>query len=121
TFEEFPMDHAITWDNIGLAYSDLASVEERKLNLKKAVEAYEAEIKVETLKEFPMQYAMARKNLGMAYTCMADVEDMDVNLEKAARSYGEALEKFENLKLSHHAEKVKNELAVIFRELRQDD
>jgi tetratricopeptide (TPR) repeat protein len=121
TFEEFPMDHAIAWDNTGLAYSDLASVEERKLNLKKAVEAYEAEIKVETLKEFPMQYAMARKNLGMAYTCMADVEDMDVNLEKAARSYGEALEKFENLKLSHHAEKVKNELAVIFRELRQDD
>ena len=121
TFEEFPMDHAITWDNIGLAHSDLASVKERKNNLKKAIEAYEAEIKVEILKEFPMQYAMARKNLGMAYTCMADMEDMDVNLEKAARSYGEALEIFENLKLSHHAEKVKNELAIIFRELRQED
>lgn len=121
TFEEFPMDHAIAWDNIGLASSDLATLEERKINLKKAIEAYEAEIKVETLKEFPMQYAMARKNLGMAYTCMADMEEMDKNLEKAARSYGEALEKFENLKLSHHAEKVKNELAVIFRELRQED
>lgn len=121
TFEEFPMDHAIAWNNIGLAYSDLASVKERKINLKKAIEAYEAEIKVAILKEFPMQYAMAQKNLGMAYTCMADMEDMDVNLEKAARSYGEALEIFENLKLSHHAEKVKNELAVMFRELRQED
>ena len=46
---------------------------------------------------------------------------MDVNLEIAARSYGEELEIFEHLKLSHHAEKVKNELAIIFRELRQED
>jgi hypothetical protein len=63
---------------------------------------------------------MAWKNLGMAYTCMADVEDKNNNLEKAAKSYGEALETFENLKLPHHAEIIKKDLAVILREMRQE-
>lgn len=121
TLDEFPMDHAINWNNMGLAYSDLAAVDERKKNLEKAIGAYEEAIKVRTLKEFSMQHAMAWKNLGMAYTCMADVEDKNNNLEKAAKSYGEALETFENLKLPHHAEIVKNDLAVILRELRQED
>lgn len=119
TSEKFPMDHAMTWDNIGLAFSDLATLEERRTNLKKAIDAYEAEIKVETLKEFPMQYAMAQKHLGEAYTCMADMEEMGINLEKAARSYGEALEKLESINLPHQAQKIKNDLAVIFRELGQ--
>lgn len=121
TLDEFPMDHAMNWNNVGLAYSDLAAVDERKKNLEKAIGAYEEAIKARTLKEFSLQYAMAWKNLGMAYTCMADVEDMNNNLEKAAKSYGEALETFENLKLPHHAEIVKNDLVVILRELRQED
>lgn len=121
TMDEFPMDHVMTWNNMGLAYSDLAAVEERENNLEKAIEAYEEAIKVKNLKEFSIQYAMAWKNLGMAYTCMADVKDKNNNLEKAAKSYGEALETFENLKLPHHAEIVKNSLAVILRELRQED
>ncbi len=121
TLDEFPMDHAMNWNNMGLAYSDLATVDKRMENLEKAIKAYAESIKVKTLKEFSMQYAMVWKNLGMAYTYMADIEDKNHNLEKAAKSYSEALEIFENLKLTNHEDIVKDDLAVILRELRQEE
>ncbi len=91
TLERFPMDYAMTQNNLGAAYGILADVEAKAENCKKAIEAYEEALKVKTLERFPMDYAMTQNNLGNAYGILADVEAQAENCKKAIKVYEEAL------------------------------
>lgn len=53
TVEQFPMDYAMTQNNIGNAYRTLAEVEEKALNCKKAIEAYQEALKIFTENSYP--------------------------------------------------------------------
>jgi tetratricopeptide (TPR) repeat protein len=94
TLERFPMDYAMTQNNLGAAYSRLAEVEEKAENCKKAIKAYGEALKVYTLERFPMQYATTQNNLGNAYSTLAEVEEKAENCKKAIKAYGKALKVF---------------------------
>ena len=91
TLERFPMDYAMTQNNLGIAYSMLAEVENKADNCKKAIKACEEALKVYTLERFPTDYAMTQNNLGNAYRTLAEVENKADNCKKAIKSYKEAL------------------------------
>ena len=54
TVEQFPMDYAMTQNNIGNAYRTLAEVEDKAKNCKKAIEAFQNALKIRTVEQFPM-------------------------------------------------------------------
>lgn len=53
TVEQFPIQYAMTQNNIGTAYSTLAEVEEKAQNCKKAIEAYQNALKILTEELYP--------------------------------------------------------------------
>ena len=63
TLAEFPMDYAMTQNNLGAAYSTLAVAEDKTDNCKKAIHAYEEALKVYNLDEFPEIYPLIKRNL----------------------------------------------------------
>lgn len=63
TLERFPMDYAMTQNNLGNAYNTLAEVEAKADNCKKAIRAYEESLKVFTKDEFPETYPLVEDNL----------------------------------------------------------
>jgi len=91
TRDKFPLDYAMTHNNLGNAYSNLADVEDKKPNILKAVASYNEALKVYKRDKFPMQYAMTHNNLGTAYSILADVEDKKSNILKAKASFEKAL------------------------------
>jgi len=91
TLERFPMDYAMTQNNLGTAYQKLAEVEAKAENCKKAIQACEEALKVRTLERFPMDYATTQNNLGNAYSTLAEVEAKAENCKKAIQAYEEAL------------------------------
>ncbi len=92
TLERFPLDYAMTQNNLGNAYGRLAEVEAKAENCKKAIKAYQEALKVRTLESFPMQHAMTQNNLGAAYGRLAEVEAKAENCKKAIKAYQAALE-----------------------------
>ena len=94
TLERFPMDYAMTQNNLGVAYSSLAEVEAKADNCKKAIRAHDEALKVRTLDRFPMQYAMSQNNLGITYHTLAEIEAKADNCKKAIRAHEEALKVF---------------------------
>ncbi|MEM2930854.1 MAG: tetratricopeptide repeat protein, partial [Thermoproteota archaeon] len=63
TRERFPMDYAMTQNNLGNAYRTLAEVEDKAENCKKAIKAYEEALKIFTEKEFPETHHLVKLNL----------------------------------------------------------
>jgi len=91
TLERFPMDYAMTQNNLGNAYGRLAEVEAKAENCKKAIEAHKEALKVYTLERFPMDYAMTQNNLGTTYVTLAEVEAKAENCKEAITACEEAL------------------------------
>jgi tetratricopeptide (TPR) repeat protein len=91
TLDRFPMDYAMTQNNLGTAYGMLADVEAKTENCKNSITAFKEALKVYTLEHFPMDYAMTQNNLGNAYGTLADVEAKTENCKKAIKAYEEAL------------------------------
>jgi len=63
TLDRFPMDYAMTQNNLGNAYRTLGEVEAKAENCKKAIKAYEEALKVFTKEEFPEIYLLVKSNL----------------------------------------------------------
>ncbi|MDD2777267.1 MAG: tetratricopeptide repeat protein, partial [Methanocellales archaeon] len=63
TLERFPMDYAMTQNNLGAAYQTLAEVEAKTENCKKAINAYEEALKVFNKEAFPEIYPLVERNL----------------------------------------------------------
>ena len=91
TPEDFPMQYAMTQNNLGATYSILAEVEDKAENCNKAIHAFQETLEFYTLKDFPMQYAATQNNLGIAYRTLAEVEDKAENCKKAIQACQEAL------------------------------
>ena len=91
TRERFPLDWAKTQNNLGLAYTNLASVRDKEVNLSKAIQSCKDALLELTHERFPLDWAMTQNNLGNAYGDLALVRDKEVNLSKAIQSYKDAL------------------------------
>jgi tetratricopeptide (TPR) repeat protein/energy-coupling factor transporter ATP-binding protein EcfA2 len=91
SLKRFPIQYAMTQNNLGMAYKTLAEVEAKGENCKKAIEACKEALKIRTLEHFPMDYAVTQNNLGNAYKTLAEVEAKGENCKKAIEAYEGAL------------------------------
>ncbi|MDJ1175114.1 CHAT domain-containing protein, partial [Roseofilum capinflatum] len=91
TPDEFPQYYAGTQNNLGTAYSDLASIREKGENLERAIAAFNNALKFRTPDKFPQQYATTQNNLGTAYQELASIREKGENLERAIAAYDNAL------------------------------
>jgi tetratricopeptide (TPR) repeat protein len=91
TLENFPIQYAMTQNDLGVAYQTLAEVKDRIENCDKAIQTYQESLKVYTLEDFPMDFTMTQNNLGVVYQTLAEVEDKAENCEKAIQTFQEVL------------------------------
>lgn len=63
TLKDFPMDYAVTQNNLGNAYRTLAEVEDKAENCKISIVTFEEALKVYTKDELPEPYRVAMENL----------------------------------------------------------
>jgi tetratricopeptide (TPR) repeat protein len=91
TFDKFPMNYAMTQNNLGNAYATLGEVENTVGNCKLAIQAYHEALKVYAFDKFPIDYAMTQNNLGAAYRMLGEVENKAGNCKLAIQAYNEAL------------------------------
>jgi tetratricopeptide (TPR) repeat protein len=96
TRDRFPMDYAMTQNNLGVAYQTLARVESQAENCKMAIKACQDALEVYTIDRFPMDYAMTQNSLGNAYKTLAEVEDQGENCKRAIKAYQDALKIYTN-------------------------
>uniref|UniRef100_A0A8J7AG51 CHAT domain-containing protein n=1 Tax=Desmonostoc muscorum LEGE 12446 TaxID=1828758 RepID=A0A8J7AG51_DESMC len=89
TQDRFPIDWAMTQNNLGNAYSDRIRGE-RADNLEVAIKCYEDALLEYTRDRFPIQWATTQNNLGIAYRNRIRGERAD-NLEVAIKCYEDAL------------------------------
>ena len=113
TLDRFPMDYAMTQNNLGTAYRTLGEVEAKPENCKKAINACEEALKVRTLDRFPMDYAMTQNNLGNAYGTLGEVEAKPENCKKAINAYEEALKVFTKEEFPEIYPRVKSNLRKV--------
>jgi tetratricopeptide (TPR) repeat protein len=86
-----PRRVAMTQNNLGNAYRELAAVRDREGNLERAIAAYREALRFRTPETAPLEYATTQNNLGNAYQELAAVRDREGNLERAIAAYREAL------------------------------
>ena len=91
TLEKFPVDYAMTQNNIGIAYRTLGEVEDQAENCKRAIKACKEALKIYTLEKFPIQFAITQNNIGNAYVRLGEVEEKVQNCKRAIKAYQEAL------------------------------
>ena len=94
--DEYPVEYAMTQNNLGTAYTDLpsATAEERAENVRKAIQCYQNALEIRKKDEYPVDYAMTQNNLGNAYMALpsATAEEKAENVKKAIQCYQNALE-----------------------------
>jgi tetratricopeptide (TPR) repeat protein len=81
----------MTQNNLGNAYRDLAAIEDRADNLRRAIAAFTEALRYYTPQNAPLDYAMTQNNLGNAYGILAAIEDRADNLRRAIAACTEAL------------------------------
>ena len=74
--EEYPVDYAMTQNNLGNAYRHLPSAtpKERRENLRKSMECYGEALEVWRKDEYPENFCLTAGNLGMSLLDMDDRE-----------------------------------------------
>jgi tetratricopeptide (TPR) repeat protein len=90
TERDFPVDWAMTQNNLGNAFADLPTGE-RGENLKQAIACYEKALRIYTERDYPANWAMSQNNLGTVY---ADLPygDRGENLKRAIACHEQALQ-----------------------------
>ena len=89
TQEDFPIDWAMTQNNLGEAYRNRIR-DNIAENLEQAIAAYQLALSVRTKKDFPQDWAETQNNLGNAYSDRIRGDRAD-NFEKAIVAYQRAL------------------------------
>lgn len=117
TFDESPMKYAMIQNNLGIAYGNMADVEDKRINLKEAIKAYEEALRVRNITKFPIDYATTQNNLGVAYSNLADVEDRINNLNKAITAYKEVLKVCTFTKFPIEYATAQNNIGVTYKNL----
>ena len=71
--DEYPVDYAMTQNNLGTAYTDLPSAtpQQRAENVRNAIECYKAALEIYKKDEYPQDYCHTAANMGMI------LEDID--------------------------------------------
>jgi len=86
-----PLSYASTQNNLGVAYRDLAGIEDRAGNLHHAIVAFETALVYWTPQAAPLSYASTQNNLGTAYRVLAEIQDRRENLRRAITAFETAL------------------------------
>ncbi|MBD2213513.1 CHAT domain-containing protein [Nostoc linckia FACHB-104] len=89
TRDRFPIDWAMTQNNLGIAYSKRIKGEKAE-NLEQAIQSYQLALLEYTRDRFPIDWATTQNNLGIAY-CNRIKGEKAENLEQAIQSYQQAL------------------------------
>ncbi|MBS9769996.1 MAG: CHAT domain-containing protein, partial [Trichodesmium erythraeum GBRTRLIN201] len=89
TQTDFPMDWAMTQNNLGNAYSDRIRGDKAE-NIEAAIAAYQQALLVRTQTDFPMDWAGTQNNLGIAYSDRIRGDKAE-NIEAAISCYDAAL------------------------------
>jgi tetratricopeptide (TPR) repeat protein len=91
TWEDYPQEYAILYNNIAIAYLSMPMASEREyLRQGLAVQSFEVALKHINLIEHPREYAMLQNNLGNALQYLTSSHPIDNNL-RAVAAYDEAL------------------------------
>ena len=85
TEADFPIDWAMTQNNLGNAYRNQPTGD-RGENLRRAIACYEAALRVYTEADFPTAWAMTQNNLGAAYADLP-TGDRGESLRRAIACY----------------------------------
>lgn len=91
TWEDYPQEYAILYNNIAIAYLSMPMSSEREyLRQGLAVQSFEVALKHINLIDHPREYAMLQNNLGNALQYLTSSHPIDNNL-RAVAAYDEAL------------------------------
>jgi tetratricopeptide (TPR) repeat protein len=91
TWEDYPQDYAILYNNIAIAYLSMPMASEREyLRQGLAVQSFEVALQHINLIDHPREYAMLQNNLGNALQYLLSSHPVQNNL-KAIAAYNEAL------------------------------
>jgi tetratricopeptide (TPR) repeat protein len=82
TEDSFPMDWAMTQNNLGIAYKNLPSGD-HDINLNRAIACYEASLRVRTEENFPMDWAMTQGNIAFLEKDRGEVEQAQIRIKLA--------------------------------------
>ena len=66
TVESYPIDYAMTQNNLGTAYCTLSEVRDKEKNLAKAINAYGESLKIYTVESYPLIHEIVKSNLDIA-------------------------------------------------------
>lgn len=89
--EYYPFNYAWVYNNIGMAYRDLAELEDPVSNLRNSIKAFEEALKFWTEESAPLAYAGAQDGLGSAYLSLSEYENPKENLERAFQAFNNSL------------------------------
>ena len=89
TYQEFPVEWAMTQNNLGSAYYERIKGE-RAENIESAITFYQQALKVRTPQDLPIDWAATQNNLGLAY-CNRIKGKRAENIESAITFYQQAL------------------------------
>jgi tetratricopeptide (TPR) repeat protein len=115
TWQNFPQEYAILYNNIAIAYLSMPLASEREyLRQGLAVQSFEVALKHISLIDHPREYAMLQNNLGNALQYLVSSHPVENNL-KAIAAYDEAL-KVRNFKDTplEYANTISNKANALF-------
>ncbi|MBD6618975.1 hypothetical protein FNW02_24925 [Komarekiella sp. 'clone 1'] len=91
TWQDYPQEYAILYNNIAIAYLSMPLASEREyLRQGLAVQSFEVALKHINLIDHPREYAMLQNNLGNALQYLVSSHPLENNL-RAIAAYNEAL------------------------------
>ncbi len=119
TEAELPQDYAMTNNNLGTAYSDLAPFSANPAEqIEKAIANYANALRVRTEAELPQDYAMTNNNLGNAYSDLAPFcANPAEQIEKAIAAYANALRVSTEAELPQDYAMTNNNLGTAYSDL----
>ncbi|MDJ1175618.1 CHAT domain-containing protein [Roseofilum capinflatum] len=115
--EDNPELWAQTQNNLGTAYGDLATIQEKGENLEKAISAFQNALKFYTLDKLPQYYAATQNNLGAAYRNLATIREKGENLDRAIAAFQNALKFRTHNKFPQDYAMTQNNLGNAYQEL----
>ncbi len=77
--------------SLGIAYGNMAELEEPEANLKRAIAVCAEALRFYTPQTALWNYAITQNNLGLAYWKLAELEEPEANLKQAVAAFKEAL------------------------------
>jgi tetratricopeptide (TPR) repeat protein len=91
TIETYPVEYAMTQNNLGNAFGILSEIRDKEENLIRSIQAHGEALKIYTIEAYPVEYAMTQNNLGNAFGILSEIRDKVENSKKAIQAYEEAI------------------------------